>query len=58
MGLILIPSTLCYCMGKYTLVCKECRREFVSYERYEEHIFDAHKDKLYLRLKPEILKRL
>lgn len=57
MGLIIIPSLLILVM-RYMLVCKECKQEFVSYEKYEEHVFDAHKDKLYLRLKPEILKRL
>ncbi len=39
------------------LICKECKEEFPSYEKYEEHVYNAHKDKLYLRLRPEI-KRL
>lgn len=45
-------------MSKYTLACKECKKEFPSFEKYEMHVYEAHKDKLYLRLKPEILKRL
>jgi len=41
---------------KYELKCVVCNSRFPSFEKYENHIITTHKDKLDLRMKPEIIK--
>lgn len=41
---------------KYALKCTLCNSKFPSFEKYENHIITMHKDRLDLRMKPEIIK--
>jgi hypothetical protein len=41
---------------KYALKCAICSNKFSSFEKYESHIIEAHKDRLDLRMKPEIVR--
>ncbi|MFQ5969331.1 MAG: hypothetical protein ACE5J2_02395 [Nitrososphaerales archaeon] len=43
-------------MPKYALKCSICDRTFASFEKYENHVTTTHKDRLNLRMKPEIIK--
>jgi hypothetical protein len=41
---------------KYALKCTLCNNKFPSFEKYENHVIVAHKDRLDLRMKPDIIK--
>lgn len=43
-------------MAKYALKCTLCSSIFPSFEKYENHIITAHKDRLDLRMRPEIIR--
>ena len=43
-------------MKKYVLRCTLCDARFPSFEKYENHVITTHKDRLDLRMKPEIVK--
>jgi len=41
---------------KYALKCALCNNRFPSFQKYENHIIEAHKDRLDLRMKPEVIR--
>jgi hypothetical protein len=43
-------------MKKFVLRCVLCKSIFPSFERYEEHVVSNHRDRLDLRMKPEIVR--
>lgn len=43
-------------MGKYMLKCRLCDESFMSYEDYERHVVDVHRDNLAYRFKPIIVR--
>jgi len=43
-------------MAKYALRCTLCNERFPSFEKYADHIVTAHKERLDLRMKPEIIR--
>jgi uncharacterized C2H2 Zn-finger protein len=44
-------------LKNYYVACPECGSEFVSYEKYIDHVFEKHKDQPSLRMKPNISKK-
>lgn len=43
-------------MSKYMLKCRLCYESFMSYEDYERHVVDEHRDYLAYRFKPIIVR--
>ncbi|MEM4285363.1 MAG: DUF629 domain-containing protein [Candidatus Nitrosocaldus sp.] len=43
-------------MGKYMLKCRLCNESFISYEDYERHVVEEHRDNLAYRFKPMIMR--
>lgn len=43
-------------MGKYMLKCRLCNESFMSYEDYERHVVEEHRDNLAYRFKPMIMR--
>ena len=44
-------------MTNYCIVCPSCNSEFLSYEKYINHIFEEHKDQPSLRMQVKIIKK-
>jgi uncharacterized C2H2 Zn-finger protein len=44
-------------LKSYFVACPECDSEFVSYEKYIDHVFENHKDQPSLRMKANIRKK-
>jgi uncharacterized C2H2 Zn-finger protein len=44
-------------LKSYFVACPECDSEFVSYEKYIDHVFENHKDQPSLRMKAKIRKK-
>lgn len=44
-------------MNSYRVVCSACGSEFLSYEKYIDHVFESHADRPSLRMKAVIRKK-
>jgi uncharacterized C2H2 Zn-finger protein len=54
---ISITSDYNYGLIYYRVVCPACESEFVSYEKYIDHVFQKHDNQPSLRMKAKIIKK-
>ena len=54
---ISITSDYNYGLIHYRVVCPACESEFVSYEKYIDHVFQKHDNQPSLRMKAKIIKK-
>jgi uncharacterized C2H2 Zn-finger protein len=54
---ISITSDYNYGLIYYRVVCPACKSEFVSYEKYIDHVFQKHDNQPSLRMKAKIIKK-
>ena len=44
-------------MKSYRVICPACNSEFRSFEKYLDHVFQNHEDRLSLRMKAITIKK-